>query len=243
MHDTNETVSSHPGRKPVSLQTEYADWDSLNAELAGCRRCPRLVAWREQVAATRKRAFAGQEYWGKPVPGFGDRGARILVLGLAPGAHGSNRTGRMFTGDGSGDFLFSALHAAGIASQPQSVSLDDGLAVRDLFITALCRCAPPGNKPTPEEIRTCRPFLLSEMALLQNLQGIVALGRLAYEQALFLLHQQGAPSFSHGAFHRPEGGTPWLLASYHPSRQNTQTRKLTPAMFAAIWQRAGEELR
>lgn len=218
----------------------------LENEITRCRLCPRLVAWREQVAETRRRAYRSQAYWGRPVPGFGDADARILIIGLAPGAHGSNRTGRMFTGDASGEFLYPALYQAGFASQPTALELGDGLRLRDAWITAVCRCAPPDNKPTPQEIHNCRAYLLREAAELRRVQGIVALGKLAYDQTVRNLitpeNGQSAPDFGHNVLWVPEGGKPWLLASYHPSRQNTQTGRLTPALFAAIWQRCRELL-
>lgn len=214
-------------------------WQSLEAEIIACCRCPRLVAWREQVAHQRRRAYQDWEYWGKPVPGFGDTQARVLVVGLAPGAHGANRTGRMFTGDGSGEFLYRALYQAGFANQPTATHRGDGLALKDLFISAVCRCAPPKNKPTPGEISACLPYLAQEIKLLSNLQGIVCLGRIAFDNTLALYRLMGYPigglTFAHGAFYQPGNRMPWLLASYHPSRQNTQTGRLTEAMFAEIW--------
>ncbi len=225
---------------------EQEAWKLLNNEIVGCRACARLTAWREQVAQQKRRAYRDWEYWGKPVPGFGDRQARLLVVGLAPGAHGSNRTGRMFTGDASGDFLYAALHRAGFASQPKSSQRTDSLVLHDVFITAICRCVPPGNRPLPEEMSNCRPFLLREMGLLPRLRGIVALGRIAFEQILAIYRAQGDAvphlAFEHGAFYSLNDPFPWLLASYHPSRQNTQTGRLTEEMFAAIWQRAKAEL-
>lgn len=221
-------------------------FDALNQELIACRRCPRLTAWREQVAQTKKRAYADWEYWGKPVPGFGDPQARLAAVGLAPGAHGSNRTGRMFTGDSSGHFLYAALHRTGFANQPTSTYRGDGLALTDLFITSSCRCVPPGNKPTPEEIRSCRPYLLAEFELLVNLKGIVALGRIAFDNLVTIFRLRGAAvdglKFAHGAFHQPGDGLPFILCSYHPSRQNTQTGRLTAAMFDAIWVEARRQL-
>ena len=218
----------------------------VSARLIQCRRCPRLVAWREQVAAEKRRAFQGQQYWGKPVPGFGDPSARLLAVGLAPGAHGSNRTGRMFTGDASGEFLYPALFQAGFASSPRAENVADGLRLRDLFITVVCRCAPPGNKPAPDEIRSCQSWLQAEMDCLGNLQGIVLLGKIALDGVLGLPMYAGLSrkevSFGHGAFYAPTG-LPWLLCSYHPSRQNTQTGRLTAEMFDAIWQTAGQRLR
>jgi uracil-DNA glycosylase family 4 len=222
-------------------------WKALNEEIIACRRCPRLVAWREEVARTKRRAYRDWEYWGKPVPGFGDPQARVLVVGLAPGAHGSNRTGRMFTGDASGDFLYPALYRAGFASQPTVSSRDDGLELHDLFITAVCRCAPPDNKITSEEALNCRPFMLAEIELLTHVQGLVALGKIGFDHVLQIYRSRGADygeaTFGHGAFYKAGEGFPWLLASYHPSRQNTQTGRLTVAMFDAIWEKAAGLIR
>lgn len=216
--------------------------EALNDRVIACRRCPRLVQWREEVAQKKKRAYQDWVYWGKPVPGFGDPEARVFVVGLAPGAHGSNRTGRNFTGDASGDFLFSALHRAGFANQPESHRRDDGMQLNDLFIAAAVRCAPPDNKPTPEEIIACRPYLEEEIRLFPQLRGFVALGRIAFDWLLGWYRQQGAEvnglAFAHAQLHRPAPHLPWLLASYHPSRQNTQTGKLTAAMFDRVWQMA-----
>jgi uracil-DNA glycosylase family 4 len=221
-------------------------WQKLEEKVVGCRQCPRLVAWREEVAHTKRRAYMDWEYWGKPVPGFGDTKARLLILGLAPGAHGSNRTGRMFTGDASGVFLYAALHRAGFANQPESSHRDDGLQLRDIFITAVGRCAPPGNKPTRSELVNCLPFLLTEMELLEDIQGIVALGQIAFADIIRIYKGQinlsPRPSFSHGAFYRLGENLPWLLASYHPSRQNTQTGRLTREMFDQIWEKANHLL-
>jgi len=223
-----------------------AAWQQLEQQISACRLCPRLVNWRESVAAAKKKAYLDCDYWGKPVPGFGDREAQILVVGLAPGAHGSNRTGRMFTGDSSGIFLYAALHRTGFASQPTSTNRSDFLTLTDLFITAVGRCAPPQNKPEPQELLNCQPFLLQEITLLPRLQGLVALGRIAYDRLLRIFYPNlpgyGNVPFSHGAFYAPEEGKPWILASYHPSRQNTQTGKLTIAMFDRIWQKARELL-
>ena len=222
------------------------EWDALNEAIIACRRCPRLAAYTAQVAQTRRRAYRDQVYWGKPVPGFGDPAARVLVVGLAPGAHGSNRTGRMFTGDASGQFLYAALHRAGFASQPESRSREDGLVLKDIFISAVCRCAPPDNKPLPAEITNCLPYLQAEMRLLDRLAGIVALGRVGFEGVLRLYKEAGNPyppvTFGHASFFPGDAAHPWLLASYHPSQQNTQTGRLTAAMFDAIWTRARIEL-
>jgi uracil-DNA glycosylase len=219
----------------------------LETEITACRRCPRLVSWREEVARVKRRAYRDCEYWGKPVPGFGDVQARLLVIGLAPGAHGSNRTGQMFTGDASGDFLYPALYRAGFASQPRAVRREDGMELHDLFITAVARCAPPDNRPSPQELDNCRPYLLTELTLLKRLQGIVALGSIAYDAVINLLRQRGAvfskTKFAHGALVNPEEGFPWVLASYHPSRQNTQTGRLTVEMFDSIWNQANSLLK
>lgn len=208
-----------------------------------CQRCPRLVTWCREVARTRRRSFAEQEYWGKPVPGFGDPAARVLILGLAPGAHGSNRTGRPFTGDSSGNFMYPVLHATGFASQATATHSGDGLRLHDAYITAAVRCAPPENKPTPDEIATCSTFLDRELACLKRVRVVVALGRIGFDAYLNHLQRHGLLTrksqyaFGHGAEYRmPDGRV--LLASYHPSNQNTQTGKLTEAMFRKIFQRA-----
>lgn len=198
------------------------------------------------MARKKKRAYQDQTYWGKPVPGFGDRDARVLVVGLAPGAHGSNRTGRNFTGDASGDFLFPALYRAGFANRPTAVSLDDGLELRDMYIVAVCRCVPPDNKPTPQELATCRPYLEEEIGLFPHLQGFVALGRIAFDWLLAWYRARGVAvsdlAFEHARLHRPAETLPWLLASYHPSRQNTQTGRLTETMFDQVWDTARRTL-
>jgi uracil-DNA glycosylase family 4 len=216
----------------------------LNAEIVNCRLCPRLREHCAAVAAEKRRAYRDQEYWGKPVPGFGDPLARVLILGLAPGAHGSNRTGRMFTGDRSGDMLYSVLHKTGFATQPVSRSRGDGLALRGAYITAAARCAPPGNKPTPEELRNCRPFLEREMGLLPNVKAVVALGRIAFDGYLDILKSHGAIrsraefSFGHNRQFRTAEGQPALISSYHPSQQNTSTGKLTETMLLDVFRRA-----
>jgi uracil-DNA glycosylase family 4 len=210
----------------------------LHDEIVSCRACPRLVAWREKVAREKVARFRDQTYWGKPVPGFGDRHARILVVGLAPGAHGANRTGRIFTGDRSGDFLYAGLHRAGLASQPASVSRDDGLELRDTYIVCTLRCAPPGNSPRPDEIARCAPFLDREVALLPGVRVVLALGAIGWKAWLDHAARQGAllprprPVFAHGS--RVDVGGRVLLGSYHVSQQNTQTGRLTPAMFDAV---------
>jgi uracil-DNA glycosylase family 4 len=223
----------------MDIPSTVQKWVQLNNEIMNCRLCPRLVTWREEMAVKKRRAYQNWDYWGKPVPGFGDTEARILVIGLAPGAHGSNRTGRMFTGDASGDFLYPALHRTGFANQPISTSIEDGLMLRDIFITAVGRCAPPDNKPIQQELDNCRPFLLCEMEMLNRIEGIVALGHIAFDQILGIFRPQiqanPLPKFSHAAFFPLGDNLPWLLASYHPSRQNTQTGRLTRTMFDQVW--------
>jgi uracil-DNA glycosylase family 4 len=215
--------------------------EGLNNEIIACRKCPRLVAWREEVARTRRRAYKDQDYWGKPVPGFGDPHARVLVVGLAPGAHGSNRTGRQFTGDASGGFLFPALHRAGFANQALAESRSDGLTLKDMYITASGRCAPPDNKPSPEELNNCQPYLERELSII-NPKVIVCLGRIAFERVLRIYSARNpARKFGHGAFYRLENGL-WVLCSYHPSQQNTLTGKLTARMFDDIWRQAKDLL-
>jgi len=214
-----------------------AELGALEAEVTACRRCPRLVAWREQVAREKRASFAGWDYWGRPLPGFGDRDARILVFGLAPAAHGGNRTGRMFTGDRSGDWLFAAMHRAGLANQPTSVSRDDGLALRDAWMLAAVRCAPPANRPTPAERDTCLPWAARELALLGDVRVVVCLGAFAWDAACRLLSLRPKPRFGHGAEHATEGG-PVLLGTYHPSQQNTFTGKLTPGMVEDVLREA-----
>jgi len=215
--------------------------ETLNQQIIACRQCPRLVAWREQVSLEKRRAYQTEEYWGKPVPGFGDPRARIFVLGLAPGAHGSNRTGRQFTGDASGGFLYPALHRAGFASQPTASARDDGLVLTGLYTAPVCRCVPPDNKPNPQEMANCQPFLRAELALIQP-EVIVALGRIAFESVLriYSIHKP-AWKFAHNAVYRLENG-PHLVCSYHPSQQNTLTGKLTVEMFDRTWQIAKDLL-
>lgn len=215
----------------------------LERRIIACRRCPRLVAWRRHVAKEKTRRFADWRYWGKPVPGFGDRNARLVLVGLAPAAHGANRTGRMFTGDRSGDWLYAALHRFGFASQPESSSSEDGLSLTDCYITAACRCAPPANKPLPEELSACQPFLVEELGLLTDKRVVVGLGRTGHRAALQALEHLGCPAQkSHAPFaHASEahlGCGVTLLGSYHPSQQNTFTGRLTQAMFDAIFKRA-----
>ena len=221
-----------------------AAWlDTLNREVVRCTRCPRLVVYREQVAREKRRAYRGCEYWGRPVPGFGDPNARVLVLGLAPGAHGSNRTGRPFTGDASGKFMYPVLYETGFANQPNATHCGDGLELKDLYITATVRCAPPDNKPLPQELANCAPYLDREMDGLKNLRVVVALGRIGFDAYLNYLKRRGQITgkklylFQHGAkYEMPDGKI--LLASYHPSNQNTQTGKLTRQMFGRIFEEA-----
>jgi uracil-DNA glycosylase family 4 len=217
----------------------------LNAEIIACTRCPRLVVYRERIAREKRRAYRDCEYWGKPVPGFGDPHARVLVLGLAPGAHGSNRTGRPFTGDASGNFMYPVLHETGFALLPTATSRDDGQVLTGLYITAAARCAPPENKPLPEELANCAPFLGRELEGLKDLRVIVALGRIGFDAYLNYLKRRKLIAgkreyeFRHGAeYALPDGRI--LLASYHPSNQNTQTGKLTKEMFRRIFNRARE---
>ena len=225
---------------------------TISEEVVRCRACPRLVAWREELGRVKRRAYRDDEYWARPVPGFGDPRARLVLVGLAPGAHGANRTGRMFTGDASGDFLYGALHRSGFASQPTSERRDDGLTLRDCFITAAARCVPPGNRPSPAELARCAPFLDRELAALRP-AAVLALGAIAWEAVLSALARTGfavprpRPAFAHGAEMSLGPPSPnsvrWpsdvvLLASYHVSRQNTQTGRLTAAMFDDVLRRA-----
>lgn len=213
--------------------------EELNARIVACRRCPRLVRYREQVASSKVARFRDWAYWGRPVPGFGDPGARLLVVGLAPAAHGGNRTGRVFTGDRSGDWLYRALHRAGFASQPTSVSAEDGLRLEDAYIVAAVRCAPPQNRPTPIEFRRCAPYLVRELAFLADLRVVVVLGQVAMDRFLRAWETAGRqvprpkPTFGHGRTY--DLGSVTLVASYHPSQRNTQTGLLTEAMFDAIF--------
>jgi uracil-DNA glycosylase len=214
----------------------------IEREVVACRRCPRLVAWREAVARNPPRRYAGQTYWARPVPAFGDPTGRIAVVGLAPAAHGGNRTGRTFTGDRSGEFLFAALHAVGLANKPVSLGPGDGLALRAALITAACRCAPPDNRPLPEELDNCREYLERELALLGRPRVLVALGALAFDACLRVLAREGValprprPRFAHGARYRI--GEDLLLATFHPSQQNTFTGKLTPPMLRSVLRNA-----
>ena len=215
--------------------------DDINREIVACTRCPRLVWWREEAARTPPARYAGQTYWARPLPGFGDPRARVLVVGLAPAAHGGNRTGRIFTGDRSGDFLFRVLHATGYANQPESTAPGDGLGLSDLYVAAVNRCAPPGNRPTPTERNNCLPYLAAELRALLELRVIVCLGAYAWDGALRAIGQLGAlarprPAFRHLASAR--AGEFALLGSYHPSQQNTFTGRLTEQMLADVFRRA-----
>jgi len=222
--------------------------DLLNDRITRCTRCPRLVAHREAIARSKRRQFHDWTYWGRPVPGFGDPDARLFVVGLAPAAHGGNRTGRVFTGDRSGDWLYEALHRFGFANQPHSTHRDDGLRLTDCYVAAVVRCAPPDNKPRPEEFAACRPYILEELRQLRKLRVAVALGKIAFDQYLHACRELGhpvpspAPRFAHGAQYRFSWGVT-LIGSYHPSQQNTFTRKLTRPMFHAVFKRASALLK
>jgi len=234
-------ANNHPRAAELACPAELA---RLEVEVTGCERCPRLVEWRERIAVEKRASFRREDYWGKPVPGFGDPEARLLIVGLAPAAHGANRTGRMFTGDRSGDWLYRALHKAGFATQPDATSREDGLRLRDAWVTATVRCAPPANKPTPVERENCRSFLERELDLFADAVVVVALGGLAFSSLLRIYRARGvevprpAPKFGHGAEVSIEGQT--LIGSYHPSQQNTFTGTLTEPMFDAVWNRAVE---
>ncbi len=209
----------------------------VTADVISCRACPRLVEWREQVAVDKRASYLGDDYWGAPVPGFGDPAARLLIVGLAPAAHGANRTGRVFTGDRSGDWVFRALHRAGFANQPTSEHRGDGLELRDAYVSAAVRCAPPANRPTPVERDTCLPYLVRERALLKEVQVIVVLGAFAYQVVATLAGLAPRPRFGHGVEARLADGS-LLICSYHPSQQNTFTGRLTEDMFDAVFARA-----
>jgi uracil-DNA glycosylase family 4 len=220
---------------------------AVEEEIVRCEFCPRLVEWRNTVAREKRKAYRAEVYWGKPVPGFGDPLARVMVVGLAPGAHGSNRTGRMFTGDASGEILYRHLYRVGFSGRSSSIHREDGLQLKDVFITAVGRCVPPDNHPSPAEIKACLPYLQREMACLESLQGIVVLGRIAYDGIVSLLRETEIDlpknDFSHGNFLQPKGSPYWVLQSYHPSRQNTQTGRLTEEMFGSVWDQVARILK
>ena len=224
------------------------DLRSLEQRVTGCTRCPRLLDHCREIARVKRRAYRDWDYWGRPVPSFGDPQARVLIIGLAPGAHGANRTGRMFTGDGSGDFLYSALHRTGFASQSQAVSRDDGLRLIDCYITAAARCAPPANKPTPREFEACRPYLVRELEILDRLRVVVALGRLALDAYLRVLlcensiKKRSDYAFQHGKVYTLGNELPSLVCCYHPSRQNTQTGRLTMPMMLSVFRQVRRRL-
>ena len=238
-------ASALAARTPHDPRLELPTLEAVAAGVVDCGRCPRLREWCQTVAVEKRRAFRDQEYWGRPVPGFGDPKARLLVVGLAPAAHGGNRTGRMFTGDSSGDWLYGALHRHGFANQANSVARDDGLTLDDCYITASARCAPPANRPTPVELERCQPWLETEIRLLKRVHVILVLGVIAHERWLRAarwwkqLPARQRPRFAHGALDRlPDDRM--LLCSYHPSRQNTQTGRLTHAMWDAVFEKARE---
>lgn len=237
--DRRETASGNP-----EAVSHLVKLDHLEQEIVSCRKCPRLVAWREKVGREKRRAYEDEEYWAAPVPAFGDPEARIFILGLAPAAHGANRTGRMFTGDRSGDWLFAALHRAGLASQPTSEHRGDGLELSNVFITAGVRCAPPDNKPLVAERDNCQPYAVRELSILPSVKVIVCLGGFAWNQALRIVEEAGhprpspKPKFGHGA--EVTVGPYVLLGSYHPSQQNTFTGRLTEPMLDAVFSRAKE---
>jgi uracil-DNA glycosylase len=232
-----------PVEQRAAAKAGFTTLTALNDAIVACDRCPRLREYCAEVARVKRRAYLDWEYWGRPVPGFGDEKARVMALGLAPGAHGSNRTGRPFTGDGSGDFLYPVLYEAGFASQPKAVSRNDGMRLTGLWITAVGRCAPPGNKPAPDELKNCAPWLDNEIALLRDLRVVVCLGRIAFDGLLAHVARVHGPlarsgfAFAHGAEYELPGGLKTIV-SYHPSLQNTNTGKLTKAMFLEVFRRA-----
>jgi uracil-DNA glycosylase family 4 len=234
VHERSQAEGLIAARTGLDPGSELAE---LERRVIACRRCPRLVEWRERVARERRAAYAGEEYWGRPVPGFGDPGASVYVLGLAPAAHGGNRTGRVFTGDRSGDWLFASMHRTGFASQPRSDHVGDGLRLEGAFVGAAVRCAPPANRPLRAELDNCLPFAAEELRLLPRVRVMVCLGRFAWDAAARLLGVRPRPRFGHGAEHEVPDG-PTMLASFHPSQQNTFTGKLTEPMIDAVFLRA-----
>lgn len=231
---------------PNTLGTRPTSLSALNKQIIVCEKCPRLTIYRQAVAIEKKRMYRNEDYWGKPVPGWGDQDARVYIVGLAPAAHGGNRTGRVFTGDSSGDFLFAALYRAGFANQPTSRSRDDGLKLCDVYIGAAARCAPPDNKPTPQEFANCNPYLQREFALLPNVRVLIGLGSIGFNAALGMLPGRGValprprPHFGHNVAYRL--GPYTVIGTYHPSRQNTNTGRLTAGMLDAVFERARAEL-
>lgn len=229
-----------PAHSPEYLHHKMSELIRLNEQITACEKCRRLRDYCKKIAREKRAAFKNWNYWGKPVPGFGDTNAQLLLIGLAPGAHGSNRTGQMFTGDGSGEFLYAALFRAGLASRPQTLHRNDGQKLKNCFITAVARCAPPGNKPLPQELFNCRPFLREELRLLKRVRAVLTLGKIAFDSYLDLLKEKGHPvsrthfTFKHGGIYDFPPPLPRLYVSYHPSRQNTQTGKLTAAMMDSV---------
>jgi uracil-DNA glycosylase family 4 len=248
MHKSGMAKVSQEAAVTTQPLSGEAAFELLRKQIVNCRRCPRLREHCAEVARVKRRAYLEWEYWGRPVPAFGDTQARLLIVGLAPAAHGANRTGRMFTGDRSGDWLYRALYETGFASQPFSVSRDDGLALRDVYITASARCAPPGNKPAREEIVNCRPFLERELELLRNVKVVVALGKIAFDNYLDVLKARGAIGsraafpFGHNRTFETGPGQPVLISSYHPSQQNTSTGKLTAKMLLDVFRNARRQV-
>jgi uracil-DNA glycosylase family 4 len=230
-------------------RSAHPDLKKLQQQVVACTRCPRLREHCQRVAEVKRRAYRDWDYWGKPIPSFGDPNAGLLIIGLAPAAHGANRTGRMFTGDRSGDFLYRVLHATGFANQPEARSRDDGLRLTGAYVTAAARCAPPANKPTREELAACRGYLESELALLEHVRVVVALGRIAFDVYLSILRDQGrivnrsSFAFAHDREHHTAPGLPVLISSYHPSQQNTLTGRLTEPMLRSVFRRARRHLR
>lgn len=226
-------------RGPLTSELAFKSIRELNSAVVSCELCPRLTRYRKQVSRKKRRQFIDWDYWGKPLPGFGDENARLLILGLAPAAHGGNRTGRMFTGDGSAQFLIAALHRHGFANQPTSAKRGDGLELHDAYMTAVVRCAPPKNKPSPGELENCQRYWTQELQLLPNSRVVLALGRIAFDTYVRFLRAHGAKThglrFHHGASYDLSKPYPALVASYHPSRQNTQTKRLTPSMFDEVF--------
>lgn len=221
-------------------------WELAETRICSCQKCLRLLTWHQQISAMRSAVHSSQAIWNRPVPGFGDPFARLMVVGLSPTVNGSNRTGRLFTGDGAGEFLFSAMYRAGFANQPHSISFADQITVSDVYLTSICRCVAPKNRPYLSEIDTCQSFLETEIRLLDQLQGVIALGRAAFDRLLAIYRAKGtdipAIKFRHGALYYPNPALPWILCSYHPSRQNTQTGRLKETSFDSIWQQARQLL-